>query len=283
MKRILLPSDLSALSDYAYDFAHRISSLTGAVIHVFSVIPAPPRAVFDKDGSLKNDNASDYSGWFAKKVERDKKLKNWARDKEDVVSTEVKIGRVREDIINYVDANDIDLIIMGTGGAVGMDEALRGTNAEYIINHASVPTICLKCDRSNIVINDILLVSDFQEDTPIKLEALRLLRTIFNARLHFLKVVTKEDFESSKDIHERMDRFRDQNDLSNAKYHIYNDESVEKGIINFCAESGIAFLAVGTHQRKGFNRLFKQSVTDGIVNHIYQPVLCFPVIKSEDQ
>ena len=56
-----------------------------------------------------------------------------------------------------------------------------------------------------------------------------------------------------------------------------SDESVEKGIVNFSGETGIDFVAIGTHQRSGLSRLFKHSISEDIVNHVWQPILTFPV------
>jgi nucleotide-binding universal stress UspA family protein len=58
---------------------------------------------------------------------------------------------------------------------------------------------------------------------------------------------------------------------------VYCDESVEQGIVNFCADTGIDFVTIGTHQRGSFSRLFKKSISNQVVNHIWQPVLTFPI------
>lgn len=277
MKRILLPTDLSALSGFAYDLAHKLTARTDAGIHAFSVIPAPPRAVYDETGYIKDDGTIDYSDWYRRKEEMEKRLAEWASDKKDVVRTEVKIGRVREDIVAYADRHKMDLIVMGTAGAAGLDEMVRLTTTEYVVNHASVSTMSLKCDRSDLAFEDILIIGDFNEDKPQELDALKSIQKAFDSRLHLLEINTRENFEATPRSREKMARFAEINDLGKVEMHIYNAREVERGIVEFCEESGIDFIAIGTYQRSSWSRLFNYSISEEAVNHIHQPMLCFPL------
>jgi nucleotide-binding universal stress UspA family protein len=277
MKKILLPTDGSDLGDYAYDLAHRIAKPTQAEIHVFCVVPATANAVFDSHGQIKDDEGEDLSDLFRKRDEWQEKLDAWVADKTDVTVSTVKIGRVEEDILRYVKEESIDLIVMGTSGSYGLDEWLRGSHAQHIGEQSQTPVLSLKCDRSGYVIKDILLVSDFQDTQAIDLRILKQVQEAFQARLNLLRINTPKDFLPQRQIMLRMQAFAENNGLEDVAYHVYSDETVEKGIQNFSADTGIDFVAIGTHQRRGLSRLFKHSVAAEVVNHIWAPILEFPV------
>lgn len=279
MKKILIPTDGSDLGDYAYDIAHRIAQKTGSEICALSVVSAPAGVLYDKEGNVKMDGAEDLSGLFEQRETAQEKLKQWLIDKPDVKVAKVKIGHINQDIVEYIQKEQIDLVIMGTAGASGMEEWLRESHTESVVRNSPTPVLSLKCDRSGDPIQDMLILNDFKEKKAMDLSMVKTLRTVFNARLHLLKINTPKDFESNSAIKEDMKAFAELNDLEDVTYHVYCDESVEKGIINFSGETGIDFLAIGTNQRKGFGRLFKHSISEGLVNHLWQPILTFSLKK----
>jgi nucleotide-binding universal stress UspA family protein len=184
---------------------------------------------------------------------------------------------VDEDILRYANNKHVDLIVMGTEGAAGFKETFMGSHAGYLVGHSSVPVLTLKCDRSDLDFKDILLVSDFEKVEEVDLGVVKNLQAAFDAKIHLLRVNTAGHFKAHSTIREHMVEFAELNDLQNVEFHIYGDDTVEKGIVHFSDENGISFVALGTHQRKGFGRLFKHSVSKDLVNHIYQPVLVFPI------
>ncbi len=277
MNKILLPTDLSPLADFAYALAHKIAGYMHAEIEVISIVPAPAEALFDNAGNLKEDEGEDFSQWRKEKEELEHKIRDWAADKEDIKSIYMKIGRVDEDIVRYAHERNTDLIVMGTSGADGMEELLRGSHAQHIIRKASVPVLTLKCDRSDLILRDMLLVSDFKSDEKLDLGIIKDLQSVFGTRINLLKVNTSRDFETNRDVMQRMMHFATVNDLHNVQYHVYCDQTVEKGIANFSSDSGIDFVCIGTHQRSDISRMFNHSISEELVNHIFQPVLTFPV------
>ena len=277
MKKILLPTDGSDPGDYAYDLAHRIAEPTKAEIHVFCVVPATADAFFDSQGQIKDDEGEDLSALYKLRDKWQAKLDAWIADKPDITVAKVKIGRVQEDILQYLDEEVIDLVVMGTSGSYGVDQWLRGSHAQHIGEKSTVPVLSLKCDRSGYVIKDILLVSDFQETDALNLTILKRVQEAFGARINLLRINTPRDFLPQRQIMLKMQAFAENNGLEDVQYHVYCDESVEKGIQNFSADTGIDFVAIGTHQRQGLSRLFKHSVSADVVNHIWAPILEFPV------
>jgi nucleotide-binding universal stress UspA family protein len=277
MKKILLPTDLSDLGNYAYDLAHKICHNTESEIDLLYIIPAPAGAIFDSEGNILDDEGVDVAPLFEEENKIKKALEEWASNRENIGQITVQIGEVDDAIMKYIDKNSVDLVVMGTTGADGVKEVVLGSHASKLALHAPIPVLTLKCDRSDMVINDILLVGDFHDHKKLNLQIIKTLQSALHAKLHFLTVNTRSDFETTRAIQTHMRDFQEVNEIENAEFHIYCDESVEKGIVNFCTDHAIDFVAIGTHQRTGLSRLFKKSISEELVNHVWQPVMTFPM------
>ena len=55
--------------------------------------------------------------------------------------TKILIGDIIEEIIKYIKAKGIDLVIIGTHGRKGMDRILLGSIADRVIKSAPVPVL----------------------------------------------------------------------------------------------------------------------------------------------
>lgn len=276
MQKILIPGDLTELTDFAYDIAIKIAEQANAQIEILGIVPAPINASFDRDGNIKTDMGADLSDLEMDLEDLKTKLDDWAKDKKRVSSTTAKIGHIDDTILRHIEENNIDLVAMGTSGAYGLKQWLSNSHAAKVTRHSKVPVLTLKCDRSEFEIEDLLLVSDFHKPEKINIDALKAIIKGLDVDLHFLKVNTQRDFQPNREIRIAMEKFAELNDLDNVEFHIYCDETVEKGIINFSADTGIELVAIGTHQRSGFSRLFNSSVSENVINHIWQPILTFP-------
>ncbi|MCP4443535.1 MAG: universal stress protein [Aureispira sp.] len=278
MKKILLPIDFSDLSEYSYNLAVKIAKKTGAEIDVIYIVNAPSDAYFDSNGELMpNQENFDYKTFLERKEEVAERMQKWIADKDYIASAQVKIGRIVNDVLHHVEQQHVDMIVMGVREAHGVWEFLTHSKIERLMRKSPVPILTLKCDRSDLELDDILLACDFHNPIKENLAVIKALQDVFGATLHLLKVNTKKDFETNREVLAHMRDFVDLNDLKEVKFHIYSDQTVEKGIVNFCADEHIDFLAMGTHGRDGLSYWLKGSIAETVVNHVYQPILTFKI------
>jgi nucleotide-binding universal stress UspA family protein len=137
-RRILLPTDGSPGTERAVDHALDLAERYDAALHVLYVVdtnalPLDARAehVFEyltEEGLLAEEQI----------VER-------AEDRgvETVVSG-VREGSPHEVILEYVEDNDIDLVVMGTHGRRGLDRYLLGSVTERVVRTADVPVLTVR-------------------------------------------------------------------------------------------------------------------------------------------
>lgn len=278
MTTILLPVDFSELSDFAYILASHIAEKTKAKIDVVSIIPGPLGAFYSSAGELMNDEGNDYTEWSDRLAATKKSMENWIETKTHISNTYCTIGNVDDGIIRYATDHEVDLIVMGTDGLYSNSSIWsKPSHAEFISNHSPVPVLTLKCDRTDINLKEMILVSDFLNAQKINLSIVKALQSIFDSKLLLLKVKLNNSIRSKSEIESDMTAFANLNDLSNYELCIYDDESVEAGIGKFAAERDVDLIALGTHQKKGFSKLFRGSISDDVVNHLFHPVLTFPI------
>ena len=126
--RILVPTDFSAPSDAALEYARTVATRFGASLHLLHVAEDPIAP--STDGSL-----------FPPKSRRCARRSSPApgpaegqRTPEDVselhATADAIIGTPAWSIVEYAGAHDIDLIVMGTHGRGGMSHLVIGSVAE---------------------------------------------------------------------------------------------------------------------------------------------------------
>lgn len=277
MKKILVPTDFTDLGNYAYGVADILAKGTGAEIITLSVIPGPRGAIYDDRGELTNDEGNDYTEWTKRLAKVKEQMNDWIENKSNVVNSICTIGNIDDSILHYSDANDIDLIVMGTEGLFDKSIWSKGSHTEFISNHAGLPVLSLKCDRSNLDLKEILFVSDFIEPEEIDLSILKSIQKSNDSKLVLLQVKTPKRNRTNEQIADDIQAFADKNGLENYSMNIYEDTSVESGIGKFSAENDIDLIVLGTHQGYGFSKLFKGSISDDVVNHLFHPILTIPM------
>lgn len=63
------------------------------------------------------------------------------------VTTAVRKGSPRDELLAYADENDIDLIVMGTAGRTGLDRYLLGSTTEGVLRRATVPVLAVRAEE----------------------------------------------------------------------------------------------------------------------------------------
>lgn len=165
-----------------------------------------------------------------------------------------------------------DLIVMGSHGATGL-RGIVGSNTQRIVRSAPMPVLVVKQRMEDLRIDDVVFASNFSPADVDKFDAFRPLLDIWNPRIHLLKVNTPKAFERSEDSTRAMDAFLQRYELKKFTATVYNDLSIEEGILNFSRGIDADLIAMATHGRTGFFHVVNGSLTEDIVNHTNFPVL----------
>jgi len=273
MKRILIPIDFSEQAKRALLAAAQVAQKVGAEIYLLHMIDLPS----DQNDLESHADASNPAKlFFLKKVhDQMKKLMDYECLNGLKVHEEVRFHKTFTGIIEYSKELNIDLIIMGSQGASGLKEIFIGSNTEKVVRNSNIPVLVVKKEMKETGLSKFVFASDFPDNIkPAFKRFLEFVKT-FDAEIHLLYVNTVHNFEPTKKISTRLREFVSEFTLPKHSLTIYNDVSIERGILNYTADINADAIALVTHPRGGLSNLFNGSISIDLVNHALKPVITF--------
>jgi nucleotide-binding universal stress UspA family protein len=135
---ILVPTDFSACSEHALDYAVELAARMDARVHLLSVIGVPSYGVPELGVGI---TAAMVDNLIA---DNQRALDQLGREKKLVAETLVRVGDARDVILQTAEELKADLIVMGTHGRRGISRALLGSVAEMIVRTSPVPVLTVR-------------------------------------------------------------------------------------------------------------------------------------------
>jgi nucleotide-binding universal stress UspA family protein len=274
MKRILVPVDFSIQAEYAAKVASSIAKKTNSKIFLLHMLELPTGVI--DPSSFGNASNTPSSLLFLKRAyDRFEEFKELPFLEGLEVETKVQFHKAYDGIIDESKAQGADLIVMGSQGTSGLEEMLVGSNTEKVVRNSEVPVLVIKQDIEDFKIENIVFASNFKMNNQPAFQKILNFSSLFNAKLHLLKINTIHNFETTKDSSEAIRNFIDGHDLGDYTLNIYNDVSVEAGILNFTKLIEADVIILNTHGRRGLAHLFNGSIGEDLANHAKLPVITF--------
>lgn len=273
MKRILVPVDFSKQADCAVRIASNIARKSGAEIFLLHMINLPAN---EADVSAHSDASSPAKVLYLQKVhEKFKEILKSENLKGLKVSEEVRFHKTFAGIIDYSHELKTDLIVMGSQGATGLKEMFIGSNTEKVVRNSDIPVLVVKHGVIDFDMNKFVFASNFSEEVKPSFRRFIEFVAKFNGEVHLLFVNTVHNFEPTHTTSKRLREFVSGFDLPKHSLNIFNDTSIESGILNFSRDLGADVIALNTHQRSGLSSMFNESISEDLVNHALKPVITF--------
>lgn len=141
MKKILIATDGSDNVRNAVSYGIEIAKETGAEVYAVYVVSDEHAEIARRGpGYAKaiEENLADIGKRAITDVVK--------AGKESGINVESVLlkGRPVEEIIDYAEKNDIDMIVMGTLGLSGVKRLLIGSVAENVVRHSKVPVLVVR-------------------------------------------------------------------------------------------------------------------------------------------
>lgn len=275
MKRILVPCDFSKPSKEAFKMAVDIASKSNGTVTVLHILYVPT----DYDPNFIGDPIA-YNPQLFTSMEEEAKTSfeemNKAHGNESIkIDLEIQVGGIIECIKRISKAKKIDLVLMGTSGSSGFQEAFIGSNTEKIVRFSDVPVLAVRTAPNISSVKTILLPTTANLDQTEFIEHVKKLQTFFKATLHILLINTPTNFRQDAEAKEALEEFVKHHHLKDYALHFKSYRNEDEGIIDFAYTNKADLIAMATHSRKGLAHLFSGSVTEDVVNHIQTPVWTF--------
>lgn len=141
IKKILCAVDFSDYSPIVAEYANQIATCVGAKIIVLYVAPSlsqyvgfhvPPSSIESFVGEIVT-GAEDTMAEFVK-----------SNFKDINVEGKVVTGYPAEEILSISEAEDVDMVVMGTHGRKGIDRILFGSVAEKVVKSSKAPVLTIR-------------------------------------------------------------------------------------------------------------------------------------------
>ncbi len=273
MKRILVPTDFSDQAENALKVAINLAKQQNSEIYVLHSMEMPLHLT-----NSNNSGSLPESLFFIKLAEkRFSELRDKPYLKGKAINETIGHNEIYEDIEEACKKNNIDLIIMGSTGASGFKEMFVGSNTEKVVRTSETPVLVIKNNHPEFNVQDFVFATDFSEDGRGALDKAQKFAKMVDAKMHLLYVNTPAGFKTSAEAQKIMKNFVRGIGVENYTLNIYNDTSVEKGILNFTQFINAQLIGMGTHGRKGISHFFNGSISEDMVNHANMPVITFKI------
>ncbi len=273
MKRILVPTDFSDQAENALKVAVHIAEKNNSEIYIIHSLEMP----------LHISSAGDSGGmpesiYFIRLAENhfeELLEKPYLEDLE--IHEAIGHGEVYSDINEVTMSKDIDLIVMGSHGISGFKEMFIGSNTEKVVRTSNVPVLVIKNEHEDFDITNFVFATDFSGKCCDSFKEAKKFSEGVGAQMNLLYVNTPGNFITTAEANKKMNEFVKELDIENYTLNIYNDTSVEKGILNFAKETSASLIGMSTHGRKGISHFFNGSISEDLVNHANRPVITFKI------
>jgi len=139
-REILLPTDGGPASQAAVSQALDLAELSDARLHTLYVVDTSAYPSLDAGAetvisTLREEGESALD-----------EVSDTAEAAGVPVVSEIVSGTPHRRILEYAEANEIDLIVMGTHGRTGLDRYLLGSVTERIVRSAEMPVLTVRAE-----------------------------------------------------------------------------------------------------------------------------------------
>lgn len=146
IKTILVPTDFSAGSKLAFEYALTLAASLGATLEMVHITERPHYLKTDTKLQKEGEEAKPIHEFIEQQANLSMKnfIKHLPSHEKVTVKETVLCGSPYEELLKYADSKENVMIVMGTHGRTGVAHMLLGSIAEKIVRHASCPVLTIR-------------------------------------------------------------------------------------------------------------------------------------------
>lgn len=274
MVRILLPTDFSDNSFQAIQYALKLykeAECTFFLLHTYTPAVYQTEYLLGSPGQIGLGDVLQESS-MSQLEELKMKLDNKNPKHHFIVHS--AFNTLVGEISDMIDAENIDLIVMGTQGATGLQEILLGTNTVHVIKQAKCPVIAVPPNFEYEAPKEILFPTDYEISyDKERMEPLLALVQKYNSRINVLHV------RASYELNPLQEKNKAQLEgllKDTALFHEVPDSEIITAINQFQGKNRTNLLVMMQNKHSFIERMFLEPVIKKIGFHITIPFMVFP-------
>ncbi|WP_313806991.1 universal stress protein [Flavobacterium sp.] len=274
MKKILFPTDFSETANNAFVYALEMAKCIDAEVVVLHVYDLPsvsygeiPFVVSEIYDSIELNNFENFKDQipFLREI----------ADKHQLGSVKMSHVLRHGDLIRTMKeiCHDelIDMIVMGTNGATGLQEMFLGSNTGNAIVNIPVTLLSVPNGAKYTRLQHFGFTTKFDDADREALKKVVNIAKKFHADVKCLTVKTHGFDVSDEGMTFWKSDFKDEP----VEFFLVPHDDVKETIYDFVEHQNIDVLAMVTHKRNFFEELFTHSLTQKLSYHSEKPILAF--------
>ncbi|GIV34136.1 MAG: universal stress protein [Chitinophagales bacterium] len=279
MKHFLVPVDFSDYAINAARYAVRIASCFSAKITLFHTYHIPiidPLMPSDYISELAESAEKDVASHMQQLVEKLNQFASQYQVNPVEIHSSVTMGFAVDEILLAIEKLTPDMVIMGRRYTEGMTKILLGSITSSIIEKSSVPVLVVPENTSpEDAFKDILYATEFDEADSRAITRLLTFTEALHVKVHCIHIVTGEDpfvQDKLKALEKQFDSYQSKGLI---EFRNISSETVLSGLLDYAARNNIGMVAMLTHKRSFFQKLFDRSLTKEAAFKSNLPLLAF--------
>jgi nucleotide-binding universal stress UspA family protein len=264
MFTILFPTDFSAPADQALQYAVALAEKIAAKVVLFHAVPVPlqdpntffkPAEIYSRDESQAKLEA--LRAQVATRIPCDAVL---------------KVGYSVTELTDFMEANFVDMVLIGTRGAGDTPDTLVGSTTAGLIGNSKRPVLVIPAGAAFVPPDRIVLGADLRETNRTSLHPLIALARLFDSEILVVNVTSQAGELPVKKAVEAL-KLEDYLEEVPTSVHVVVDDQVTEAIEKFAVANNAQMLAVVARKHGFLASLFHDSITRKMTLHTGLPLL----------
>lgn len=274
MKTILVPTDFSKVSNNAVDYAAEIALLANAKMVLFNTYHIPVMVTEASIAVIPDLDELERGSMLAlKDIEKRLVLSYGKKLQVECVS---KCGFASDEISNYANEVNANLIVMGIHGAGYLAQKIIGSVTTDLMQSSSCPVLVIDEHVRYKIVKKIALACDYNETENEKtLDSLKEFARLFKAHVYVLNIEREVETLVSSAGQVVSGFIKLQNSLANVdhSFHFVTTEKVVDGINEFVEMTDVDMVAMIPKKHSILQNVFNEPNTKQMAFHSMVPLL----------
>jgi nucleotide-binding universal stress UspA family protein len=277
MKRILVPTDFSKITEDAFQMSLSVARKMNAEIFLVNVIEPIIDLGFSASGSADADDLIKEEDRYIYELHKvnERRLNHMASkfmEENDAVYPTIAIDKVGDGIVDFANKYHVDLIIMGTSGENTFEEYFIGNHTEQVMRETHCPVLAVRKFIPDFDIKNVVIATDLKTDADKGMKHLQKVLESLNPKVHLIHI-TKSSKISVEETNNELKKFAEKYNLTDYSINIMKNGSLKVGIQSFANEVDADLIVAYTHGRKGLAHIFKGNISEELVKQTSIPVM----------
>jgi nucleotide-binding universal stress UspA family protein len=276
MKKILVPTDFSDQAENALKVAAQMARKFDSEIFLLHMLELPLDLI---DPSQPNGSGDLPEAIFFMKLAHQRFTEVMKKDylKGIKVHETVEFHEAFDGIMQISNKYECDVIIMGSSGADGLKEIFIGSNTEKVVRSSNIPVLVIKKEIPIFDVKKFVFATDLNPETIPTFEKAVEFAHKLQTKIELVMVNTPSKFITTSQMDEKLKLYTENINEDDYHFTLYNDVSVETGILNYGIKINADLIGISTHGRQGLAHFINGSISEDLVNHAKRPIVTFKI------